>query len=153
MNALIYLHFSQTRQHYIYCLSISIYLSIFVCLPIHPSLQPSLHLSMVYLCMYIYTHIDTYIYVYMYGEREKAREREECELQYLYTAFKNSRNIMILFIHTYMCLYSGRQGMRWLDASTNSMGMNLSKLWETGQGSLVCCSPWGGRVGHNIAAE
>ena len=22
-----------------------------------------------------------------------------------------------------------------------------------GQGSLVCCSPWGHRVGHNLAAE
>ena len=22
-----------------------------------------------------------------------------------------------------------------------------------GQGNLVCCSPWGGRVGHNLATE
>ena len=29
-----------------------------------------------------------------------------------------------------------------VDDITNSMDMNLSKLGD-GQGSLVCCSPWG----------
>jgi hypothetical protein len=36
----------------------------------------------------------------------------------------------------------GQQRTRWLDAITDLMGMNLSKLWEIrGQRSLACCSP------------
>ena len=40
----------------------------------------------------------------------------------------------------------GQQRRRWLNSITNSMDMNLSKLWKIvkdRQGSLACCSPWG----------
>ena len=44
----------------------------------------------------------------------------------------------------------GQQRMRWLDGITDSMDMNFSKLQEIVKDmSLVCCIPWGRRVGHD----
>ena len=44
--------------------------------------------------------------------------------------------------------------MRWLDSITDSMDMNLSKLWEiVKDGSLVCCSLWRCRVRQNLVTE
>ena len=49
----------------------------------------------------------------------------------------------------------GHQRMRWLDHITNSTDMNFSKLLgdSEGQGSVVCCSPWGCRLGYDLATE
>ena len=51
----------------------------------------------------------------------------------------------------------GQQRMRWLNSITNSMDMNLSKLWEIvkdRQGSLVCCVVHGvQRLGYNLVNE
>ena len=41
----------------------------------------------------------------------------------------------------------GRQRIRWLDGITDLMDMNLGV--GDGQGGLVCCDPWGPRVGHH----
>ena len=48
-----------------------------------------------------------------------------------------------------------QQRIRLLDSITSSVIMNLRKLWVVsgGQRSLVCCSPSGHRVGHNLVTE
>ena len=41
----------------------------------------------------------------------------------------------------------GWQKMRWLDNITNSLDIEYEQTLEDseGQGSLECCSPWGGK--------
>ena len=45
--------------------------------------------------------------------------------------------------------------MRWLDSITDSVESEQAPGDSEGQGSLVCCSPWGhkGPHGHGIAIE
>ena len=44
--------------------------------------------------------------------------------------------------------------MRQLDRITDSMDVNVNKLWETmKEWSLVCCSPRGLRVEHSLVTE
>ena len=52
----------------------------------------------------------------------------------------------------------GQQRMTRLDGITDSVDMSLSMLRETGkdsegQESLLCCSPWGCRVGRDLMTE
>jgi len=49
----------------------------------------------------------------------------------------------------------GRQRMRWLDGITTSMDISLSQTPGVGdgQGSLVCCSPWGQKESDTTATE
>ena len=49
----------------------------------------------------------------------------------------------------------GLERMRWLEGITDSMGHEFEQnLGDSeGSGSLECCSPWGLRVGHDLASK
>ena len=53
----------------------------------------------------------------------------------------------------------GQQRMRWLDSLTDSMDMNLSKLWETVKDRGACGEPGmlqsmgSQRLGHDLVTE
>ena len=49
----------------------------------------------------------------------------------------------------------GRRRMRCLNSITNSLDMNLSKLWETAEDrGLLCCRSTGSqRIGHDLVTE
>ena len=49
----------------------------------------------------------------------------------------------------------GQQRMRWLNSITDSMDMNLSKLWDSGGQRPACCNQWGSKVsvGHDLVTE
>ena len=44
----------------------------------------------------------------------------------------------------------GQQRMRWLDSTIDSMGMNLSKLWEVVEDAISQSSLWHAAV-HGVA--
>ena len=49
----------------------------------------------------------------------------------------------------------GCQRMKWLDAITDAMDMNLGQTWGDGegQGALACCSPWGHKESNWVTKQ
>ena len=49
----------------------------------------------------------------------------------------------------------GYQRMKWLDAITDAMDMNLGQTWGDGegQGALACCSPWGHKESNWVTKQ